>query len=206
MTNLSYEKRQAFLNDPTDKRHGTARGYQLKCRCDRCKEAGKEYSRRQKQREYERYMEKARAGRPQKPAKPKVKPKGKKDICTIPKFLRPLMGKPSLSNAHGQCCWCGRPATNHHHVVKRSAGTWVKQGITISKPTILLCGEGNASGCHGKAHQGLLHFDWKEPERKAVKFDMEPAPYGSGYWIGQEFDEPMSQFEAMQVEEGWRKL
>lgn len=206
MTNLSYEKRQTFLNDPLDKRHGTARGYQLKCRCDRCKEAGREYSKRQVERRRERYMEKARAGRPQKPAKPKVKPKGRKDICTVPEFLRRLMGKPSLSNAQGRCCWCGRPATNHHHVVKRSAGTWVKGGITISKPTILLCGDGNASGCHGKAHQGLLHFDWKEPDRKTAKFDLEPAPYGSGYWVGQEFDEPMSQFEAMQIEEGWRKL
>lgn len=202
MTNLSYEKRQAFLNDPTDKRHGTARGYQLKCRCDRCKEAGREYSRRQKQREYERYMEKARAGRPKKPAKPKVKAK-KKDICTVPKFLRPLMGKPSLSNAHGQCCWCGRPATNHHHVVKRSSGTWVKDGITVSKPTILLCGEGNASGCHGKAHQGLLHFKWVE----TTKCNKEPLRwYGGGHWVAQEFDEPISQFEAMQIEEGWRKL
>ena len=205
MTNLSYEKRQAFLNDPDDKRHGTARGYQLKCRCDKCKEAGKEYSRRQRQRERERYMEKARAGRPKKPAKPKVKAK-KKDICTVPKFLQPLMGKPSLSNAHGQCCWCGRPATNHHHVVKRSAGTWVKQGITISKPTILLCGEGNASGCHGKAHQGLLHFKRREPGRKTTKEGWSTSPYGAGWWVGKEFDEPIGQFEAMQVEEGWRKL
>lgn len=202
MTNLSYEKRQAFLNDPTDKRHGTARGYQLKCRCDACKEAGREYSRRQKQREYERYMEKAREGRPKKPAKPKVKAK-KKDICTVPKFLRPLMGKPSLSNAHGQCCWCGRPATNHHHVVKRSSGTWVKDGRAVSKPTILLCGEGNASGCHGKAHQGLLHFKWVE----TTKCNKEPLRwYGGGHWVAQEFDEPISQFEAMQIEEGWRKL
>lgn len=202
MTNLSYEKRQAFLNDPTDKRHGTARGYQLKCRCDRCKEAGREYSQRQRQRERERYMEKAREGRPKKPAKPKVKAK-KKDICTVPKFLRPLMGKPSLSNAHGQCCWCGRPATNHHHVVKRSSGTWVKDGITVSKPTILLCGNGNASGCHGKAHQGLLHFKWVE----TTKCNKEPLRwYGGGHWVAQEFDEPISQFEAMQIEEGWRKL
>lgn len=203
---IGYEKLQAFLDDPDDKRHGAARGYQLGCRCDRCREAGREYSRRQKQRRYERYLEKAREGRTQKPAKPKAKAKGRKDICTVPEFLRPLMGKPSLSNAHGRCCWCGRPATNRHHVVKRSAGTWVKDGRTITKPTILLCGEGNASGCHGKAHQGLLHFDWREAERDPVKSDLDPAPYGSGFWVGREFDEPTSQFEAMQVEEGWRRL
>lgn len=206
MGSISYEKRQAFLNDPADKRHGTTRGYQLKCRCDRCVEAGREYARKQTERKRERYMEKARNGKPKKPAKPKASAKGKKDICTISEYLRPLMGKPSLSNAHGRCCWCGRPATNHHHIVKRSAGTWVKGGRTVQKPTILLCGEGNASGCHGKAHQGLLHFKWKEPGRKTTKEGWSTAHFGSGCWVGQEFDEPMGQFEAMQVEEGWRDL
>lgn len=206
------EKRQAFLSDPSDKRHGTFRGYQLKCRCDRCLEAGRAYASASAERARERKLAKYREEREREKrqiakARANAKPRATKDICTVPEFLRPLMGKPNLSNAEGRCCWCGAyGATNHHHVVKRSAGTWTKNGVTVSKPTILLCGDGNMSGCHEKAHQGLLHFDWKTPDRKAAKFDVEPAPYGSGCWVGQEFDEPLSQFEAMQVEKGWRKL
>lgn len=204
----SEEKRQAFLNDPADRRHGTNRGYQLKCRCDRCLEAGREYGRAAAERAQERKMAKYREERVKEKrqivkAKAKSRSKAKKDICTVPDFLRPLMGKPNQSNTEGRCCWCGAyGATSHHHVVKRSSGTWTRNGITVPKPTILLCGD-DETGCCGKADHDLLHFNFVEPELSGK----EPVRwYGGGHWVGQEFDEPMGQFEAMQIEEGWRRL
>lgn len=61
------------------------------------------------------------------------------------------------------CAICGRPwPLNRHHMVPRSAGELYENGVRRPKPTIVLCGSGNASGCHGKAHSGLLHFDYRD--------------------------------------------
>lgn len=62
---------------------------------------------------------------------------------------RALFGAPSF---HAERCpFCGRPATNRHHIVPRSQGG--TDGATID-----VCGAGNASGCHGKLHAHTLHL------------------------------------------------
>lgn len=55
-----------------------------------------------------------------------------------------------------RCVFCGRPATNRHHVVYRSHGG-------LGGPTVAVCGMGNASGCHGLLHARVLHlrYDWR---------------------------------------------
>lgn len=205
---LTYESLRRFRDDPDDKRHGTVTGYNYGCRCDACREAGLERNRANREKRRERLLEKCREDRAkEKKPKPRKKRKQRKDVCTVPEFLRPLMGKPNVDNADGCCCWCGAPgATNRHHIVKRSSGTWIKDGREVRKPTVRLCGEGNASGCHRKAHDGLLHFRFVEVKCNTSDRSGELAPYGSGHWEGQEFDEPIKQAEALQIEKGWRKL
>ena len=93
---------------------------------------------------------------------------------------RHLLGKPSLMSDH--CCVCGKPATNNHHVIQKGMGGTKRKDI----PTLPLCGMGNTSGCHGKAHSGQLHFDFKEG-------------YG---WVYCE-TEPCSYLEALETGEWW---
>lgn len=57
MGTISHEKRQAFLNDPNDPRHGKMRGYQLKCRCARCVEAYRTSYERERERRRHRFQE-----------------------------------------------------------------------------------------------------------------------------------------------------
>lgn len=76
---------------------------------------------------------------------------------TMPRLWRPLMDAPSVETPF--CCACGRAwPLNRHHVVPRSKGELWREGRRLPKPTVVLCGSGNASGCHGKAHSGRLHF------------------------------------------------
>lgn len=125
-----------------------------------------------------------------------------KDCCTVNELYKPLMGKPNIDNAYGACCWCGRPATDRHHIVKRSAGKLVIRGRELSKPTVRLCGMGNASGCHGKAHEGRLHFRWVEPAKnRFTKVEF----FGEGHWEALETAEPMKYQEALEME-GWRRI
>lgn len=71
------------------------------------------------------------------------------------------MDAPSVES--DRCAICGRSwPLNRHHMVPRSAGELFVDGRKRPKPTIVLCGSGNASGCHGKAHSGLLHFDYRD--------------------------------------------
>ena len=67
-----------------------------------------------------------------------------------------LMGKPSIES---RCCpFCGKPATNRHHIMpKGMGGTKREKDI----PTVTVCGMGNASGCHGKLHSHELELDWQ---------------------------------------------
>ena len=88
--------------------------------------------------------------------------KPSKDVCTVDAILLPMMGKPSIDNEERACCVCGRPATNLHHIVRRGAGKLVVNGREVKKPKARLCGDGNASGCHGLAHANMLHFRWAE--------------------------------------------
>lgn len=205
---LTYESKRRFLSDPNDKRHGTPYGYRCGCRCDACREAGIEASREYRKRLRERQLERAREARTkEKSQAAKYKERRiKKDCATVNELYKPLMGRPSIKNANGICCWCGAPgATNHHHIVPRSAGNVVVEGCALSKPTILLCGNGNASGCHGKAHQHLLHFRWHEPDRDKTE-NWEKHPVGCGYFEGIELDEPMKYQKALEIEEGWRRV
>ena len=190
----SYERWRKFIDDPSDKRHGTTTGYGYGCRCERCLEAGRKAANER----YRKKCEKQHA---------KAKPKRViKDTCTVNDLYKPLMGRPSISNANDTCCWCGAPgATNHHHIVPRSAGKLVVDGREVPKPTVLLCGMGNASGCHGKAHQHLLHFRWHEPERTSTE-NWEKHPVGCGYIEGIETDEPMKYQEALAIKKGWRRV
>ena len=66
-----------------------------------------------------------------------------------------LIGKPSLKSDY--CVVCGARATNQHHVIQKGMG-----GSKAKIPTVSLCGMGNTSGCHGKAHSGRLHFDYRD--------------------------------------------
>lgn len=62
-----------------------------------------------------------------------------------------LMEGPSIERPW--CAFCGRRATQRHHIVPRSRGG--KDG-----PTVTVCGFGNSSGCHGKLHDHRLHLRW----------------------------------------------
>ena len=88
-------------------------------------------------------------------------------------YEKPLMDKPSIELPW--CPFCGKPATNRHHIVYRSHGG--KDG-----PTVTVCGFGNASGCHGKLHSHRLHMRYtdrweyletKEPTKEQIAQQME---------------------------------
>ena len=113
---------------------------------------------------------------------------------TMPEMYWHLMDGPSIGGIN--CAVCGRfSPLNDHHVVFRSQGKLFRDGKEVPKPTIRLCGNGNhlrdANGreyCHGKAHHGLLHFDFRD-----------------GAWWVLETDEPCKAQEAWAME-GWLKL
>lgn len=88
-----------------------------------------------------------------------------------------LMGKPSIELPW--CPFCGRPATNRHHIVYRSRGG--KDG-----PTVTVCGTGN-SGCHGKFHEHRLHLRYRDG------------------WEYLETEGPTKYQTALEME-GWRKI
>lgn len=86
------------------------------------------------------------------------------DKTTLPRIYWPLMD--CKVEDRGYCAICGRPyPTERHHIVRRGAGSYFRDGELVRKPEIRLCGFGNnlkdTDGryyCHGKAHSGLLHF------------------------------------------------
>lgn len=126
----------------------------------------------------------------------------RQDVCTVSELMKPMMGRPNIDNAEGLCCWCGRPASDKHHIVKRSAGKLVKNGREVPKPTVRLCGMGNASGCHGKAHAGRLHFRWVDFDPDVFR---EGVFVGRGHWEALETSEPCKYQEALSME-GWRRI
>lgn len=89
-----------------------------------------------------------------------------------------LFNAPSIETR--LCPFCGRPATNRHHIVPRSQGG--HDGATIT-----VCGMGNASGCHGKLHSLRLHLRWV------------------GHWEFLETKEP-TKYQTALTMEGWQKL
>lgn len=86
-------------------------------------------------------------------------------------------------------------------------------GVRLPKPTLMLCGSGNASGCHGKAHQGRLHFRYvKQPWQEGWKplrpqtfgyYDGEPSR--GGHWEYLETEEPCKYQEALDMD-GWKPV
>ncbi|PRI10943.1 hypothetical protein B4915_08650 [Leucobacter massiliensis] len=62
-----------------------------------------------------------------------------------------------LEDRSGGMCeaGCGRPATNIHH--RRFLGRGGRHNLAN---LLALCGSGNHTGCHGKAHQGNPPDGW----------------------------------------------
>lgn len=129
------------------------------------------------------------------------------NVDTLPELYRPLMDGPSVRTPC--CAVCGRPSPlNQHHIVKRSAGRLFRDGREVPKPTVTLCGFGNAlrdadgrEYCHGLAHAGRLHFRWVRP---AERFNT-PTPQGAGHWEFILLDEPARYADALGLD-GWRRL
>lgn len=120
-------------------------------------------------------------------------------VTTIPELYWPLMNGVTIES--DRCVVCGRSPVQMHHVVKRSAGNMYRGGVRIPRPKLPLCGLGNASGCHGLAHQNRLHFRWVRP-REAFN---RPTPQGSGHWEYLITDEPTRYERALEMD-GWRSL
>lgn len=90
-----------------------------------------------------------------------------------------LMDKPSIGGS--LCPFCGRLATNRHHIVFRSQGGG-------DGPTVNVCGFGNTSGCHGLLHQRRIHLRW-----------------GGDHWEWIRTREPMKYSEALKLD-GWERV
>lgn len=120
-------------------------------------------------------------------------------VTTIPELYWPLMSGVTIES--DRCVVCGKSPVQMHHVVKRSAGNMYRGGVRIPRPKLPLCGLGNASGCHGLAHQNRLHFRWVRP-REAFN---RPTPQGSGHWEYLITDEPTRYQRALEMD-GWRPL
>ena len=193
------EHRADMAADPCDRRHGTRRGVELGCRCERCEAERSRLNAERRERDRERRRA-AASKRARSARKPERRPK---DVCTVDALMLPMMGKPSIDRTDGRgghlCCVCGAPATDRHHIVRRGAGKLVVEGREIAKPTVRLCGSGNASGCHGKAHAGMLHFRWVDTE---VRSKDGTAPFG-GHFEFLSTDEPTKYQTALGMK-GWK--
>ena len=114
----------------------------------------------------------------------------------IPEYQRDIYQAPSIRREW--CVVCGKPATNNHHVIPNARHETKDHP---ESPTISLCGMGNASGCHGKAHDHKLHF-------RAVPVKLEL--YGGGVRIAYEWEyletEPMDELQAHEIEDGWKVI
>ena len=86
---------------------------------------------------------------------------------------------PSIDTPY--CPFCGRKATNRHHIVFRSQGG--TDGATVN-----VCGIGNMSGCHKKLHEYRIHLR-----------------YIDDHWEYIEFENP-TKFEKALEMEGWQWL
>lgn len=122
---------------------------------------------------------------------------------TLSRVYWPLMLAPTIRKQH--CVVCGRPANNMHHVVWRSWGELHDcHGRKLKKPMVPLCGMGNASGCHKKAHERRVHFRWM-PKVLNGDFGQPYVVPGAGHVEFIEFDEPTQYVDAIDAD-GWRPL
>lgn len=200
--------RQQMADNPNDRRHGTTTGYVYGCRCERCVEASRAAWRRSGERRRLRRL----AEKPKRKTLGTVRAKayaggaGKKDICTVDQLQLPMMGRPSIKFDPPRCAICGRTwPLNNHHIVKRSAGVLVVNGVEAKKPTVMLCGSGNTSGCHGLAHQQRLHFRWVEAACEHDGTDWAEAVSGLGHWEYLLTEKP-TRYEAALAMAGWRSV
>ena len=99
----------------------------------------------------------------------------------VNELQRELMRGPSIEGDF--CAFCGRPATNAHHIVPRSQGG-------SKGPTVCVCGMGNAIGCHGLLHAHMLHLRWDEEGWR---------------WLYLKTDEP-TKYEKALAMDGWKPL
>lgn len=150
----SKEKRDAFLSNLNDRRHGTSAGYYLAyCQCDKCAEFRAEHNR---QRRKAAIAKKNRMKTNKKTVCDCATRKKPNDCCTIDEVFLPMMGKPSITAPYCVVCGASNVRLDQHHPVKRSAGKLVIDGREIKKPTLTLCRK-----CHDLLHaQGLLYFKW----------------------------------------------
>ena len=79
------------------------------------------------------------------------------------------------------CPFCGKMATNKHHIVPRSRGG--TNGATVN-----VCGIGNVTGCHGKLHKHLLTMKYED-----------------GRWYYLETEQPVK-YQAALAMKGWKPL
>ena len=93
------------------------------------------------------------------------------------RYQEAMMALPSIESA--VCPFCGRLASNRHHIVPRSQGG--KDG-----PTVTVCGFGNAAGCHGLLHSHVLHL----------------RPDGRGWWEWLRTDAPCKHEAALALPPG----
>lgn len=123
-------------------------------------------------------------------------------VTTLPAFLRPMMGKPSVRLPY--CPVCGHTSPlEQHHPVRRGAGRmYDATGRELAKPTITLCGFGSnlrdADGrelCHGLAHHNRLHFRWADAAPVA----------NAGHWEFILLPEPTDYLTALGMD-GWQRL
>lgn len=114
-------------------------------------------------------------------------------VDTVSALLRPMMGRPSVKA--DRCLVCGAASPlDQHHVVPRSAGkAYDETGRELRKPTVTLCGPGNAGGCHGLAHGRKLHFRWAEGKNNEGHWEFLLTPNATKYQDALELD-------------GWRRL
>ena len=127
-------------------------------------------------------------------------------VDTLPEILRPLMD--GVSVIAPRCAVCGRARPlNQHHVVRRGAGRLYRNGVEVPKPTITLCGSGNASGCHGLAHANRLHFRWVPSDAVRGGFGRYPRMENGegGHWEYLLAAEPVSYQRALEMD-GWVPL
>lgn len=121
-------------------------------------------------------------------------------VDTLPAYLRPLMRGVTVQAPY--CVVCGATSPlNQHHVVRRGAGKMYLNGVEIRKPTLTLCGNGNASGCHGKAHAQTLHFRWvQSSEPSGEGFVGKQVTVTAGHWESMETVEPLKEIKAQMLE------
>lgn len=94
-------------------------------------------------------------------------------------YQEAMMGMPPIKAPW--CPFCGRPWTERHHIVPRSAGG-------LKGPTVTVCGWGSSAGCHGLFETHRLHL----------------RPAGE-WWEWLRTDEPTKYEKALEMD-GWKAV